>query len=261
MGSIIFSNLLLEKREGIALLTLNRPAVNNALDRQTWQELDAAVQQVRADEEVRVLIITGAGDKAFAAGADVNWLLQRPVLDLLERGPQAILTDLERLPQASIAAVNGYATGGGCELAMACDIRIASERARFGQPEINVGILPGGGGTQRLTRLIGKGRAKELILTGDLVDAAEAYRLGLVNKVVRPEELLDAARAMAEKIKAKSRAAVRVIKAVIDVGSGTDFTTGLAYEQFGQTILWSTEDRVEGMRAFLEKRPPRFQDK
>ncbi|MEW6275073.1 MAG: enoyl-CoA hydratase-related protein [Bacillota bacterium] len=253
--------LLLEKRDGIALLTLNRPEVNNALDRQTWFALDEAIKEVRADAEVRVLIITGAGERAFAAGADVRWLKERPPLDLLERGPQAIMLDLEKLPKPVIAAVNGYALGGGCELAMACDIRIASEKARFGLPEINLGILPGGGGTQRLSRLVGKGKAKELIFTGDIIDAREAERIGLVNKVVPPEELMEATMAMAKKIMGKSPVALRVVKAVIDVGTGTDFPAALAYEQFGQTILWGTEDRQEGMAAFLEKRPPQFKGK
>lgn len=254
-------NMLLEKHEGVAVLTLNRPQLNNALDKQTWLELGEAVQQVKADSEIGVLIITGAGERAFAAGADINWLKERSPLDILERGPQAILSELERLPKPVIAAINGYALGGGCELALACDIRIASDKAKLGQPEINIGILPGGGGTQRLSRLVGKGKAKELIFTGDIIDAWEAEKIGLLNKVVPANDLMEATMAMARKILSKGPVAIRVIKAVIDIGSGTDFNTGLAYEQFGQAILFATEDRKEGIDAFLEKRPPEFKGK
>ncbi|AGL00044.1 enoyl-CoA hydratase/isomerase family protein [Desulfoscipio gibsoniae] len=256
-----YSNLLLEKENGIALLTLNRPEVNNALDRQTWLELGEAIKEVQADVSVRVLIITGAGERAFAAGADVRWLKERPPLDLLERGPQAIMCELERMPKPVIAAINGYALGGGCELAMACDVRIACEKAKFGQPEINLGILPGGGGTQRLSQLVGKGKAKELIFTGDIIDAREAEKIGLVNKVVPAEQLMSTAMDMARKMAGKSPVALRVVKSVIDVGTGTDFVTALAFEQFGQTILWGTEDRVEGMEAFLSKRSAKFTGK
>lgn len=256
-----YNNLLLKKEDGVALLTLNRPEVNNALDRQTWLELGDVVKEIHADMKVRVLIITGAGERAFAAGADVKWLKERPPLDLLERGPQAILYELERLPKPVIAAINGYALGGGCELAMACDVRIAGEKAKFGQPEINLGILPGGGGTQRLARLVGKGKAKELIFTGDIIDAREAERIGLVNKVVPTDKVIDAVFEMARKMVSKGSVALRVVKSVIDVGTGTDFMSALAYEQFGQTILWGTNDRLEGMEAFLEKRPPQFKGK
>jgi enoyl-CoA hydratase len=261
VNGLTLQNMLLEKHDGVAVLTLNRPQMNNALDKQTWLELGEAVQQVKVDREIGVLIITGAGERAFAAGADINWLKERSPLDILERGPQAILSELERLPKPVIAAINGYALGGGCELALACDIRIASDKAKLGQPEINIGILPGGGGTQRLSRLVGKGKAKELIYTGDIIDAWEAEKIGLLNKVVPANELMDVVMAMARKILSKGPVALRVIKAVIDIGSGTDFNTGLAYEQFGQAILFATEDRKEGIDAFLEKRPPKFQGK
>lgn len=254
-------NWILENKDGIGLLTINRPQLNNALDKQSWSELAEAVQIVKEDRNMRVLIITGAGEKAFVAGADINWLKERDALDILEGGPQAVLFQLEKLPKPVIAAVNGYAIGGGCELALACDIRVASEKAKFGQAEINLGILPGGGGTQRLSRLVGKGKAKELIYTGDIINAFEAERIGLVNKVVAPETLMDEAFAMARKIAAKGPVALKIIKGVIDIGSGTDFATGLAYEQFGQAILFATEDRMEGINAFLEKRPANFQGK
>lgn len=254
-------NWSLENKDGIGLLTINRPQLNNALDKQSWSELAEAVQLVKEDRNIRVLIITGAGEKAFIAGADINWLKERDALDILEGGPQVILSQLERLPKPVIAAINGYAIGGGCELALACDIRIASEKAKFGQAEINLGILPGGGGTQRLSRLVGKGKAKELIYTGDIIDAFEAERIGLVNKVVSPETLMDATYAMARKIAAKGPLALKITKGVIDIGSSTDFTTGLAYEQFGQAILFASEDRMEGINAFLEKRPAKFQGK
>lgn len=232
--------------------------MNNAMDKQSWVELAEAVQLVKSDQDIKVLIVTGAGEKAFVAGADINWLSKRDPQDILEGGPQAVLSELERLPKPVIAAVNGYALGGGCELAMACDIRIASERAKFGQPEINFAILPGGGGTQRLSRLVGKGKAKELIFTGEIIDAFEAERIGLVNKVVPPESLMEATMAMAKKMTNKSPVALKIIKAVINVGSGTDFATGLAYEQFGQAILFGTEDFKEGVGAYLEKRPAKF---
>ena len=258
---MVLQNWCLENKDGIGILTINRPRLYNVLDKQSWSELAEALQLVKEDRNIRVLIITGAGEKAFMAGADIKWLKERDALDILEGGPQAVLSQLEKLPKPVIAAVNGYAIGGGCELALACDIRIASEKAKFGQAEINLGILPGGGGTQRLSRLVGTGKAKELIYTGDIIDAFEAERIGLVNKVVSPETLMDSAFAMARKIAAKGPVALKIIKGVIDIGSGTDFATGLAYEQFGQAILFATEDRMEGINAFLEKRPAKFQGK
>jgi enoyl-CoA hydratase len=253
-----YENLTLDREEGIALLTINRPQVRNALDPATWGEIDAALQALSADEETHVLIITGAGDKAFAAGADLNWLRQRSMLVTLEGRVQRVLERLEKMAQPSIAAVNGYALGGGCELALACDLRIASEQARFGQPELRLGILPGGGGTQRLQRLVGIAKAKELIYLGELVDAAEAARIGLVNQVVPHDELLETATGMARKMIERGPLALRLAKVAINAGSDYGLPAGYLVELLAQTVIFATEDRLEGISAFLEKRDPRF---
>lgn len=254
-----YRGIILERRDRIAILTVNRPEVLNALDPPTWEEIGAAVRDVERDPDIRVLIVTGAGEKAFVAGSDIRSLRERSMWDVLRYSSQDVLTELENMPKPVIAAVNGYALGGGCELAMACDIRIAADTARFGQPEVNLGIIPGAGGTQRLARLVGLGKAKELIFTGDIIDAYEAERIGLVNKVVPRDQLMDAAFQMAEKILAKGPLAVAMAKRVIQGGSNVDLPSGLAMEKLGQTILFATEDRREGMDAFLEKRKARFQ--
>jgi enoyl-CoA hydratase len=250
--------LILTKQEGIATLTINRPEVRNALNPPTWDAIHRAIQDAAQDEEVQVLILTGAGEEAFAAGADVQWLRDRSMLATLAGTVQRVLQSLEELWKPSIAAVNGFALGGGCELAMACDIRLASERAKLGQPEVRLGILPAGGGTQRLPRLVGVAKAKELILTGAIVDAAEAERIGLVNRVVAHEALMPAAIELAEKIMRRGPLAVRLAKMAIDNGVYHGPAAGLAYEQLAQTILFATEDRIEGTSAFLEKRYPEF---
>ncbi|RKO65499.1 enoyl-CoA hydratase/isomerase family protein [Desulfofundulus salinus] len=251
-----FKNLILEKEEGIAVATVNRPEVRNALNRETWQEINSLIDQVEKDEEIQVLIFTGAGDKAFVAGADVASLKERTMLETFVNENQAILNRLANMEKVTIAAINGYALGGGCELALACDLRVAAENARLGQPELNLGILPGAGGTQRLARLVGIGNAKELILTGEIIDAAEAYRIGLVNKVVPAGEAVRAAKEMAQKIMAKGPLAVRFAKAVINWGSNVSLESGLIMERLAQTILFGTEDHLEGLTAFLEKRRP-----
>jgi len=256
---VSYRGIILERRDRIAILTVNRPEVLNALDPPTWEEIGAAVRDVERDPDIRVLIVTGAGEKAFVAGSDIRSLRERSMWDVLRYSSQDVLTELENMPKPVIAAVNGYALGGGCELAMACDIRIAADTARFGQPEVNLGIIPGAGGTQRLARLVGLGKAKELIFTGDIIDAYEAERIGLVNKVVPRDQLMDAAFQMAEKILAKGPLAVAMAKRVIQGGSNVDLPSGLAMEKLGQTILFATEDRREGMDAFLEKRKARFQ--
>ncbi|HUW66147.1 MAG TPA: enoyl-CoA hydratase-related protein [Spirochaetia bacterium] len=254
-----YQNISLEMDGDLALLTINRPQVRNALDPPTWAEIRAAVRQCRNDYTVRVLIITGAGGKAFASGADIRSLRDRQALDVLKSETQETLSDIEALDKVVIAAIDGYALGGGCELAMACDIRIATDRSKLGQPEVNLGIIPGAGGTQRLQRLVGLGKAKELIFTGDIIDAAEAERIGLVNKVVGAGELLPAAKEMAAKIAAKGPVAVSLAKASIAVGADTDIRTGLLFEKMAQTVAFFTGDRLEGTSAFLEKRKPDFQ--
>ena len=254
-----YENILMQIDAGIVLLTLNRPEKRNALDPKTWEEIQKAVKQCRADKQVKVLIITGAGGKAFASGADINALRQRKTLETLESISQDVLNDIENLSKPVIAAIDGFALGGGCELAMACDIRIATERSKLGQPEVNLGLIPGAGGTQRLQRLVGIGKAKELIFTGDIIGADEAKTIGLVNQVVEnPDDLLPKAREMAHKICAKGPVAVAMSKAAINVGANTDIYSGLMFEKFAQTIAFSTQDRIEGTSAFLEKRKPDF---
>ena len=254
-----YENILMQIDAGIVLLTLNRPEKRNALDPKTWEEIQKAVKQCRADKQVKVLIITGAGGKAFASGADINALRQRKTLETLESISQDVLNDIENLSKPVIAAIDGFALGVGCELAMACDIRIATDRSKLGQPEVNLGLIHGAGGTQRLQRLVGIGKAKELIFTGDIIGADEAKTIGLVNQVVEnPDDLLPKAREMAHKICAKGPVAVAMSKAAINVGANTDIYSGLMFEKFAQTIAFSTQDRIEGTSAFLEKRKPDF---
>jgi len=254
--------LLIETIDGITTITVNRPQAMNAMTQATLQELAVAVRELTASSEVRVVIITGAGTKAFVAGGDIAMLRELDPcgardLALLAQG---IYTAIEQSPKPFIAAINGYALGGGCELAMSCDIRIASDSARFGQPEINIGTLPGFGGSQRLPRLIGKGRALEMILTGDMIDAQEAWRIGLVNKVVPAEELLSAAQAMAHTFAAKSMVALKFCKEVVHNGMELDLAHACQYEADLFALSFCTADQKEGMSAFLEKRKPVFTD-
>ena len=259
-----YQNIVVTREENVAVLTFNRPRVLNALNHDTVAELSAAIDELGGDPNVRCIILTGAGEKAFVAGADINELRAIPSV---ARGTefaawgQDILLKIENLSKPVIVAITGYALGGGCELAMACDIRIAADTARLGQPEINLGLIPGFGGTQRLVRLVGKGCAKWLILSGDMLSAQDALRVGLVDMVVPAAELMDKARELARKIASKAPLAVAYAKSCINVGAETDLNTACAYEasQFG--LACGTEDRVEGTTAFLEKRPARFQGK
>ena len=258
----MYEHLLLQEEGGIALLSINNPKSLNALNSATLQELNDCLKSLQVRKDIRVVIVTGAGPKAFVAGADISEMVNATPA---EGRAMALLADeafsrLEKMPQVTIAAVNGYALGGGCELAMACDIRIAAESAVFGQPECGLGILPGFGGTQRLARLVGKGRAKELIFTCDRIDAQEAYRIGLANKVVPQAELLDACRAMAKTIMSKGSYAVSVAKAVINAGLDMDLANGLKMEADAFALSFSTHDKKEGMTAFLEKRPAELTD-
>jgi enoyl-CoA hydratase len=254
-------NIVLARQESIAILTINRPQVLNTLDRATMLELSAAVDQLGHDDQVRCMIITGAGQKAFVAGADINELRAIPTAAdgaAFAAWGQDILFKIENLDKPVIASINGYALGGGCELAMACDIRVAADSAKLGQPQINLGILPGFGGTQRLPRLVGKGRAKWLILTGEVITADEAHRIGLVDFVVPAAELNSFTWDLARRIASKAPLAVTWAKRSINVGSETHLTAACAYEasQFG--LICGTEDRIEGTTAFLEKRTPQF---
>jgi enoyl-CoA hydratase len=255
-------NILVDEQDGVSLITLNRPEVHNAIDVQTWSDIRDAFQGVRTNKAIQVVIITGAGGKAFAAGADIRSLRDRENLSTLESDVQTILNEIENSPKPVIAAVDGYTLGGGCELAMACDIRIATRRAKFGLPELNLGIMPGAGGTQRLQRLVGLAKAKELIFTGDIISADEAHGIGLVNRVVESsDELIPAAREMAAKIQSKGPLAVQLAKMTIGVGANIDIHSGLLFEKVAQTIAFSSEDRIEGTTAFLEKRPATFKGK
>ncbi len=251
-----FDNLLYERDGAVAVLTFNRPKVLNALNAATLRELDAALHTVAADDEVRAVILTGAGEKSFVAGADINELAVLTPVQGKEhaRHGQRIFDRIEQLGKPVIAAINGFALGGGCELAMACTLRIAADTARLGQPEINLGIIPGYAGTQRLPRLVGKGRALELLLTGDMITAARAYEIGLVNQVVPAAELLATARKIAQTIASKAPIATRYILEAVNQG----LDTPLAQGEFLETSLFgaiaSTEDTKEGTAAFLEKR-------
>ena len=255
-----YETLLYEKRDGIGYVTLNRPEKLNALNNQVMEELDACFQTIRKDDEVRAVIVTGAGEKAFVAGADVKELAEKAPLQGKEfsQSGQRVFDSIENLGKPVIAAVNGYALGGGCELAVACTLRIASETARFGQPEVKLGIIPGYGGTQRLARLVGKGRALELILTGEPVSAQEAYRIGLVNQVVPVESLPSAAEALARKIMANAPLAVKLAIEAVNHGLEMTQKEGQFLEATLFGLCCTTADMKEGTRAFLEKRPAKF---
>lgn len=242
----------------VAIVRVNRPDVRNAVNRQVQAELRAVLDWARAADRVGALVITGVGDKAFIAGADITQLRDYTIATGLESSMQRLYDEIEAFEKPTIAAVNGFALGGGCELAMACDIRIASQRARFGLPETMLGVLPAAGGTQRLARLVGVGRAIELILTGRMVDAAEAGAIGLVTSVVEPDQLVDAAVATAAAILARGPLAIRLAKLVIRAGLDADQRTGLVVERLAQSVLYATADKAEGTAAFMEKRPPAF---
>lgn len=258
-----FNNLLYEAGNGIGLITLNRPQALNALNTELLTELNSLLDSIAQDKTISVVIVTGSGDKSFVAGADIAEMRGLTAVEGRNFGKfgQSVFAKLDNLPQPVIAAVNGFALGGGCELALACDIRIASEKAKFGQPEVGLGITPGFGGTQRLPRLIGKGRAKELLYTGDIIDAQEAYRLGLVNKVTAADNLLNEARALAERIMSRAEVAVKLCKAAVNQGLEMDLASGTAYEAEAFGLCFATADQTEGMSAFIEKRKPGFSGK
>lgn len=253
------TNLLFKKEGNIGILSINRPDALNALNMVVLEELNQAIDMVNNDEDVHVLILTGEG-RAFVAGADIAEMKNMNPMEaraFAEKGI-SVFRKIELMEKPVIAAINGFALGGGCELSMCCDIRIASEKAKFGQPEVGLGITPGFAGTQRLSRLVGVGRAKELIFTCDIIGAEEAYRIGLVNKVVAPEELINTAIEMANKIISKGQIAVRYSKTAINRGIETDLDTGMAIEKDLFGLCFSTEDQKEGMGAFLEKRTPNY---
>lgn len=258
-----YKNLLTETENGVAVVTINRPQAMNALNEKTLLELEEVFTDFAVNDATQVIILTGSGEKAFVAGADIAAMQSLSALEarqFAKLGHQ-VMRHIEACPKPVIAAVNGFALGGGCELALGCDIRVAAENARFGQPEVNLGVIPGFGGTQRLARLIGKGRALELIFTGMMIDAAEAYRIGLANKVVPLEQLLDTAKKMAATIISKSPYAVRLAKEAVRNGLELDLERANQYEAELFGLCFATADQKEGMQAFIEKRQAEFKGK
>lgn len=257
-----FKNLLLKKEGNVCVLSINRPNALNALNTETLQELNAAIELIENDKDVYVLVITGEG-KAFVAGADILEMKDKNAEEARTFAKLGLETfrKIELLEKPVIAAVNGFALGGGCELSMSCDIRIAGEKAKFGQPEVGLGITPGFAGTQRLARLVGSAKAKELIFTADMINATEAEKIGLVNKVVPQEELMNEAMNLANKIASKGQIAVKYSKVAINRGIETDIETGMAIEKDLFGLCFATEDQKEGMTAFVEKRAAKFKNK
>jgi enoyl-CoA hydratase/carnithine racemase len=258
--TLTLANVAYEKKGAVAYVTVNRPKVLNALNTPTWADLRTAFDDARDDPTVRGVILTGAGDKAFIAGADINELAHATPLEAEEssRFGQKVLELIENLGKPVIAAVNGFALGGGCETAMACTIRIAVESAKFGQPEVKLGLLPGGGGTQRLPRLVGKGRALQLVLSGEMISAQEAYRIGLVNEVVAAANLIGRAEQILKQIGANAPVSVRLSLEAVNKGMDTSQSEGFALEASYFGLCAATEDKKEGTSAFLEKRAPEF---
>jgi enoyl-CoA hydratase len=256
-----YRNLLVDARQGVAVVTVNRPDKLNALDDRTIEELGAAFTSLGADAAVRGVILTGAGEKAFVAGADIGELARQSPVEGRERSirGQKVLDRIESLGKPVVAAVGGFALGGGCELAMACHVRVASENAKLGTPEARLGIMCGYAGTQRLPRLVGKGRALELLLTGEMVDAQEAFRIGLVNKVVPLGKLLEESEALLRKMLANGPLSLRFIIEAVNAGLEMPFAEGQHLEATLFGLICTSEDMKEGTRAFLEKRPPKFQ--
>lgn len=254
-----YKYMIVDKAERIGFVKINRPDVYNAVNLDAIVELERAIQSLGEDDDVMVIIITGEG-KAFVSGSDISKLVEMNSISAREYSQigQRVLSLIENIEKPVIAAVNGFALGSGCELAMACDMRIASEKAKFGQPEVKLGLIPGHAGTQRLARLVGAAKAKELIFTGEMIDAQEALRIGLVNKIVAPESLLDEAKNLAKRIMEVGPTAVCIAKTVINRGVDANLTTANSYETEAFSILFSTEEAKEGMKAFLEKRRPKW---
>lgn len=255
----MYENILVDRDGPLAFITFNRPEVLNAMNRKTEEEVLMALRDLEEDEDVRVVIFRGAGERAFVAGADVKEFVGlSPMEQREERRRLHFYEAVAEFPKPTIAMIRGYCLGGGCELALACDIRMAAEDARIGQPEINLGLIPGGGGSQRLPRLIGEGKALRLILTGDIISGEEAKAIGLVEEAYPDEELEEKTRALAMKIAEKSPIAVRLAKAAVRAAARMNIAAGLEYESTLFSLLFSTEDKEEGVRAFLEKRRPTF---
>ena len=258
---LTLENVLYEKKDSIAYVTLNRPKVLNALNKKTWADLRTAFESARDDAAVRGVILTGAGDKAFIAGADISELASVSAVEAEESSTfgQEVLNLVENLGKPVIAAINGFALGGGCETAMACTIRVASEHAKFGQPEVKLGLIPGGGGTQRMPRLVGKGRALQIILSGEIISAQEAYRIGLVNEIVPAADLVTRSEAILKQIFSNAPIAVKYSLEAVNKGLETSVAEGLSLEASLFGLSAGTEDKREGTQAFLQKRAPQFQ--
>jgi enoyl-CoA hydratase/carnithine racemase len=258
---LTLENVLYEKKDSIAYVTLNRPKVLNALNKKTWADLQTAFEAARYDAAVRGVILTGAGDKAFIAGADISELANVSAVEAEESSTfgQEVLNLVENLGKPVIAAINGFALGGGCETAMACTIRVASEHAKFGQPEVKLGLIPGGGGTQRMPRLVGKGRALQIILSGEIISAQEAYRIGLVNEVVPAADVITRSEAILKQIFSNAPIAVKYSLEAVNKGLETSVAEGLSLEASLFGLCAGTEDKREGTQAFLQKRAPQFQ--
>jgi enoyl-CoA hydratase/carnithine racemase len=259
-ATLKLANVVYEKKGAIAYVTVNRPKVLNALSKTTWADLRTAFEDARDDAEIQGAILTGAGNKAFIAGADISELAHATAIDAEQssRFGQEVLDLIENLGKPVIAAINGFALGGGCETAMACTIRIAVDNAKFGQPEVSLGLLPGGGGTQRLPRLVGKGRALQLILSGEMISAQEAYRIGLINEIVQAVDLIPRAEAILNKIGSNAPVAVKFALQATNKGLETSQSEGLSLEASYFGLCAATEDKKEGTSAFLEKRAPQF---
>ena len=251
-------SIRVELSESIATLTIDRPDVRNALDTATVNEVHRALDEIEAHKDAGVLVVTGGGDQAFVSGADINDIRRRGRDEGLAAINSSLFAHVERFPRPTIAAVNGYALGGGCELALACDLRVASDTAKFGQPELGLGIIPGAGATQRLPRIVGMGWAKHLVLTGEIIDAAKALEIGLVTSVVPAADVLARARDVARQILRQGPLAARLAKLALNAAARVDLDSGLLIETLAQALCYSSDDKMEGTSAFLEKRRPRF---
>ncbi|MFD2639089.1 enoyl-CoA hydratase/isomerase family protein [Piscibacillus salipiscarius] len=256
-----FQNIEVKRDQGIFWLTLNRPDVRNALDQTMLREIGLAVQEAEADPEVKVIVFKGAGGKSFAAGADIKQLRDREPLEALVPGMQGLYSQIEKSTKATVAVVEGYALGGGCELALACDIRIATERAKFGLPELNLGIIPGAGGTQRLSRIVGKGHALDMILTGKFVSGEEAHRIGLVQYSIASDNLNEKINEVIDPILKKGPVAIQLAKQAVHHGYDLSGDAAMWIEKLSQAVAFGTEDKHEGTSAFIEKRKPNFNNR